>query len=201
MTEVFGTVFDGGQVERAATTTLKLWMDTYLTEIELQADRDNPLPRPRSWTVVQKVTQFKEDQLPTVMLLSEGLDGTPRREAGGVYRATWKLTVVVVVSARDVEAANRLNKLYGAAVRALLVQKPSLGGVVESTVWVGETYDVIPNEKRRMLAASQNDFLVEVGDVLTADAGPLAPDEPPEHPGEWPTVDEGQATVDLEKED
>lgn len=200
--QVFGPIVHKGQVEQAALNTLKQWNSTYLTEMELLTGRGSPLERPRSFSVVQSVVKFEEEQFPAVMVISEGLAAPPRRMAGGVYQATWKLTVVAIVSAIDQVTATDLAGVYGAACRALLVQKPSLGGFANSCVWVDEDYRPIDADKRRWLSAAASEMHVEVPDVLTTDAGPLAADpdpleDPADHPQDWDTVLTTHSTIDV----
>jgi hypothetical protein len=196
MSEVFGRIVHKAQVERAALATLSTWNSTYLTEMEIQDDRANPLERPR-FMVVQSIAKFAEDAPPLIMVVSNGLAGRPQREGQGIYRATWKLATVALASAKDEASSNELAGLYLAAVKALLVQKPSLDGFAESVVWVDEDYDRVPiGEKRRMIAAAYAEFEIEIRDVLTADAGPLEPDG--DHPQDWGVV--RSTELDLQRE-
>lgn len=194
MSEVFGPIVHKAQIERALIATLATWDSTYLTEVERQSDYDTPLPRPRLMAV-QSIQRFSEDHYPLVMVRGAGTTSVQRH--GGMYRATWAVELVALSAAIDEEASNEIAGMYLAAAKALLVHKPNLGGLAESTVWTGDEpptrleSDVL----QRLVAVQSANLAVEIPDALAIDAGPLAPDVPPDHPADWPTADTSQVAV------
>lgn len=196
---VFDRIVDAGTVEDAATATLKAWSSAYLGELERQTGRDQgSLPDIRAWTAPEgDFRRWPEEQLPCLVLISPGLNGSPERHEGGRYSATWGLALAVVVSASTEAATDRLAKLYAAAMRACLVQR-RLGGLAEMVTWVGEDYTIEPADRRRTIGAARVIFDVDIGDVTTADSGPAGdpPDEPREPLPDPTTVTDVDVTVE-----
>lgn len=178
---IFSSIISGAEVEKAAMDTLQEWLPTYLEEMCRQTGREpGSLPYIRSWKTVNDFESFPEDQIPLLLLISTGLAEPPLKEGDGKYRATWILGTGVVCSGQDQQGSNDLAKLYSAAVRAALLQRPSLGGLAHGTDWEDERYNDLPAENGRTLAAGQNIFSVEVRGVLDVQAGPGAPDPLPD---------------------
>lgn len=196
---VFGGLVHGGIVEQAVGDTLKLWFPTYLREVERQHDRDQlALPAPRSYQLVSESddpTRWLEDQLPSIIVMCPGFAEQPRHAGSGAYDARYSVSVAAIVSANTQGATRQLARLYGAAIAAILVQKPSLGGVANGLQWADESYDDIPADSARSLACVIEGFIVDMPAVLDSQAGPLVPDEEANEEGpEWPQVQ----TTDVE---
>lgn len=170
--------------------TLDKWYPTYLKEMELQLGQPmGMIPEPRSYSTRNNYESFPEDQLPMCIVVSPGLSGRPLREGDGMYRAPWRVGVGVVVSANDYQTTRELGLLYAAATRAIIVQHASLGGFAAHTSWDDESYDDEPiPEADRSVMSVYNLFTVEVEDVVTAYAGPDAPDDYPPG-GQWPIAE------------
>jgi hypothetical protein len=195
---IFGAIVHGGHIEAAALDTLRSWLPTYLAELERQTGRSpGVLPSVRSWSLVARFGLETDDQLPAGMLVSAGLAFEPTKGGAGMYSATWLLDVAVVVSARDEGATRELAMIYCAATRAVILQRPALGGVAAGIDWVDERYDDL-SESGRYLAAGRNTFRVFVADVLSANAGPVRPDpkpDPLDPYDETTTVDKADVVV------
>ena len=86
-----------------------------------------PAP-PRSYTCSVQLDRFAEDQLPAVVIVSPGTIGVPELHSG-TYDAVYGLVVGVYCSASTDRATHDLVRLWCAALLALPVQSPSLGGV------------------------------------------------------------------------
>jgi hypothetical protein len=204
MPSVFGSVVTGGQIEAAVVTVLKRWIGTYLSELERQTDREvGSLARPRSYTrTTSDLDAWPEQQLPAVFVLASGLDAEPERDSGdGKFSAWWRFGVGAVVAANTEENTRELAQIYAAAIRALLVQHPSLEGFADATDWVGEVYEEgsIPG-RNRTLGVGLTQYRVKVSDVVTHGAGPLEPDPAGETtaPEDWPTVEDTIVSVENE---
>jgi hypothetical protein len=181
---IFGRIVHDGQVEQAAMQTLQKWLPTYIAELERQTGRDRgSLPTPRAWRTanvsVNELATWPEDQLPALLVVSPGLADRPEL-IGGVYTGHWALGVAVITSARDKETTGTLAKLYGAAIRAVLVQHPTLEGFAAHIDWVDDNLDEVPHERQRTLGAAINVFEITVDDVLTVAGGPIEPDPKPD---------------------
>jgi hypothetical protein len=203
--DVFGPIFVAAFLEQAVIDTLKIWLPLYIKEIELQLGRTpGELPPPKSYTTRRRFDKFPEDQLPTIIVVSPGLDDDPNEEGDGNYRAPWRMHVGAVVSTSDPAATNLVAKIMGAAIRGAMVQHKSLGGVASGLTWYDESYDDLPDDDvSRSLGATSLSFRIEVDDVVNWQRGPdgsYLPDPTATTPpgGIWPTAD--TVTVELEKE-
>lgn len=186
---IFGPIVSGGDVERWTLELLHTWFSTYLAEVERQHGyTGKDLPRPRGWALGPSFDKWPEDQLPGVLVSSRGTLDPPRRSGDGSFRARWAIEPGVVCSARTQAEAHDLACLYGAAVRDLLIQRPSLDGKAIGTVWLGENYDDLGYDDSRSLYACKELFAIEVDEVAYGDAGPVTPDDPlsPDDTVPWP---------------
>lgn len=192
---LFGPLVHSGKVEQAVQSTLQAWIPTYLREIERQHDKDQgSLPSPRSYRLVSESAdpvRWPEDQLPSIIILCPGFAQEPDHQGSGAYRARYAVSVAAMVSARDQGATRQLARLYGIAIAAVLLQKPSLNDFASGVQWVDESYDDIPNDQQRSLACAIEGFTVDVDRVLDTTQGPLTADasEEEESP-EWTEIEE-----------
>lgn len=200
---IFGRIVSGSDVETWCWQTLRTWIGTYLAEVERQAGiTAGSMQRPRGFVTSPSLDKWPEDQLPALLVISIGLSEPPLRSGDGRFRARWDMGLACIVSARKQEEARSLAMLYMAALRALFVQRPSLGGNAAGTVWTGESYESLDFDDVRTLMAGIASFTVEVADVVTANAGPLRPDVPltpdTEPWDDWPTVESVEVHVTLD---
>lgn len=204
---IFDRILTTDQVEAQAIGVLKAWIPTYLAELERQTSREpGSLPVPRAWTTATSFDKWPEDQLPAVLVISPGILDPPDAEGNGSYRVRFSLGIGVIVSAATMEQTAALAKTYIAALRAIMIQRPSLGGFAEGVTWLDENYDDIPFDDFRSLGAGQAIFAVEVRNVTSRNAGPLTPDDggdgetiptPPQvepYP-EWPLVTDADVAI------
>lgn len=202
VTSIFGRIVSAADVEDAAIALLQKWSSTYLSEVERQHDiAVGALPRIRSWSTVNTFENWPADQLPAALLISTGTIDRPQRVGGGQYRARFALGVAVVCASNNAQRSNSLAKLYIAAHRNVLVQRPSLEIGGRGTDWLGDDYTDLPPEDGRFLSAGMAEFVVEIDDVATANAGPTTPDaplDPDTDPwADWPTVQTHDEQVEL----
>jgi hypothetical protein len=198
---IFGAIVTGADVEGWCLETLKQWSPTYLAELERQHGRTAGELQPvRAWVTVPSFDKWPEDQLPAVLLLSVGIAAPPLKRGDGRYRARWQMGLACICSARTQELSHELAMLYLAAHRAILLQRPSLGGHAAGINWLDENYDDLPLDDLRSLSAGQAIFTVEVEGVVSGDAGPLSPDQPltpaTDPWPDWPTAATVEVTVE-----
>jgi len=205
--DIFLQILDGSQVEEAALSHVAAWMPVYLRELEIQREfpDDQHLPEIRSFTTFSRLDRFDEQQIPGVVVFSPGLAGAPTMEGDGSYTAIWNVGVSVFVSAPTIAATNRLAKLYTAALRAIMVQKQSLGGFANHVRWMDERYDdMFLPEDERTISSGTGLFEVAVTDVINKRGGPRTypfaePPDPTAQPGsQWPEAQE--VIIDVENE-
>jgi hypothetical protein len=198
---IFGRVLTGHDVEQWCLDTLKEWSSTYLAELERQNGiEEGTVPRLRSYATAPSFDNWPEDQLPGLVLISVGLAEAPARSGDGSYNARWQMALGLVVSARTEAESHALAMLYVAAHRALLIQRPSLGGRALGVDWLDEDYAQGSFDDQRSLALGQASFTVGVENVVNSLAGPTtadAPLEPDTTPWpDWPVVQTHEETVE-----
>ena len=159
--------------------TLQTWFPTYLAEQERQENmRSGLLPPPQNYINRNAFDTLEGEQLPKVVVISEGLAAPPGSTGQGVYHAIWRVGVGVATAAKTEELANRMVKAYGAAVRALVLNKvPTTTDLnIISVSWVEETYPNINIPSPIMLFKAANvSFHIDVDDVVHRYGGPLTP--------------------------
>lgn len=212
---VFGPIVSAFEVEDALANSVRRWIRDYLAEIARQ--RGMPadwLPEFRSIVTAGDISKFPEDQLPSLMVASPGLDTSGRRGRGvevhgdGTYVARWRVECNCEVSARGNRQALMNCRLYAAAVRALLIQqaldrRPTTDLELRRVEWLDETYRLRDWTVDRTRAAATTILVIEVADVTNRQMGPADPfyptdpDEPPD-PMLRPDVD--RVVVDVTKQ-
>lgn len=198
---VYGRIITRGDVRDAVMDHLKNWSKAYIGEVATQREKARcDLPDFRSWRFsTEDGEKWPEDQLPACVVVCPGLADTPIRQGDGIHDGEWSVGVGVIVSARDQDSTDELVGIYTAAVRAALVQHPSLGGFASGVEWIDE--DTIPNlgfDDSRTIAGGRVVLKVRVDSVVDSFGGPKAPpDDPCVDPGDWGTV---QATPLTTKE-
>lgn len=191
---MFGPLVAACDVENAALAQLETWLADYLAEVErYHGYAPGDLPQPRSWLVSSAVEKMPEDQLPAVILASPGLLDRPLADGRGIYTARWRLVVAVMISARGNRLALRLARLYALALRSVLLQQQALPELaVRRLDWLDERYRLLDSIDDRTVCIAEVEISAEVADVISRQAGPLAPLLGPGLPGpdspEWPTA-------------
>jgi len=173
------------QLEDAVVLTLKRWVGGELSIIEQQLGLQiGYYQRPRSYEVRNRFDSWPEEMLPRIIVVSVGTDDEPAKDGRRVYRANWDIGVTCVVSSTDQVHTRRYAYRLGAAVRAVLADKPSLdlalGGRVRGVEWLGVRNNEVPDPEPgdRTIWASRQAFRIEVGDVLTMSGNIVVPEPP-----------------------
>lgn len=196
---VFGPIVTGTSVRLAMISHLKMWFPSYIAEVaRVEGVDPTKMPLFRSWVSALDLPggKFEEHQMPSCVVVAPGLLTEPERR-GGMASATWAVSVGCVVAGQDRENTFSLAEMYAAAVRAAVIQKPSLGGFATATDWLGERYDDIENDMLRTLAAGSVQFAVQVQSANQLTAGPeLPPIDPIATPGVPATFVEVTATIE-----
>lgn len=200
----FGTLIAACDVEAALLAQTRTWMRTYLAEIDRQHGQPvGTLPVPRAYVISGAHEKMPEDQTPAVMIVSPGMTDPPVADGQGRYTARWGVDVAVLTSARGNEHALRLARLEVLALRALLIQQQTLPDErlsVRRIEFIGEHYNELDSIDDRTICLASVSLAVEIGDVTTRHAGPLAPLLPPEpDPGPdspaWPIAETADVNV------
>jgi len=203
---IFEPIFDGHILAEAVISTLKLWMPTYLQELEIQRSLTRgSTPVPRLYTTRNEFTTFPDDMVPLVVVISPGLvPDSLKHDGEGHYRGWWGIGVGVIAAANTEKNSDRLAKLYGAAVRAIIIQHQALDGIwkYSGVVPLDESYTDVPDpEQERTMRSARLVFNIAVEQVVTKWAGPLEPPDVATQPGEeWPTVASHDVQITREEE-
>lgn len=198
---IYGRIVTAPEVEQAVTAVIEERIEEYVARMERHAGRNvKSIALPKSYITKNDLDHWPEESLPSVVVTAPGLDGPPKMEGDGSYRAKWLVGVGVVVGATSTSKAIELSKLYGAAVRELLIQNSSLEGFSEGITWENEKYDDLGDQDSLNLAAASVIIGVEVRGVANRSGGTMEPPkEPYEEPGDPSTVESTQVTVKKEE--
>jgi hypothetical protein len=199
---IFGRILTDDQVEDAVLATLKRWVGTEMSEVERQLGLTVPhYQRPQSWEVHTDFDSFPEEQLPRIIVVSQGIADQPVKSGQGVLRATYQIGVANVVSSTDQVKSRRWAYRLAAAVGATLAHRRSLDGTlvgVRGTDLIDRRNGEVPFDGDRTLWMVRQTFAIEVDDFLTMSAGPASPAADPPVPDtdpvpDWPIVGDGQS--------
>jgi len=187
--EVFGPLFDEGQIETAALETLRLWLPDYLREARRQKDYPEIAPV-KSWGVSSEYDRWPEEGLPAVIVMVPGTREDPEAE-GDDYQPTYGLSVAVECAAGRGDVARRIAQIYGAAVVGTIMHRRSLGTdtLLRVTKWRGSSNTTVGIDQRRTRVSVEQMFDVFVPSAFNVMVGPTETTEPTEPlPDEWPEV-------------
>lgn len=162
------TVITGSDVEQAVTDTLKPRLNAYMDV--------KGVATPRAWLAESELDKFDEDQVPAIVVITNGTLDMPIKKGDGAYIAKWDVRVAAIVGANNTEATHDLARLYGAYIRAILVQEPSLHGFSFGCDWIDEIYTEATGQRRRTLTTVLVRFAVSVYNVVNARELPFLED-------------------------
>ena len=184
-TNPFERILLASDVELAVRDLLIKWFPTYLREIERQVGWNRePLDEPRHYTNRVNFDIEPGEALPKAVVISPGLFAPPTHpQGGGRYDAVWQVAIGIATAANSEELADYKSKMYGAAVRGIMVQHQTLDSDTISCIgvrWLDEAYDelIIPDQLMQYRATASL-FAIDVEDVVARWAGPAEPDEGP----------------------
>lgn len=182
-------------VRQAVKATLERWAPFYLAEANRQTGLELP---PFNDFVNEPLTApGTVSEAPRYVVSVPGTLGAPTRKGDGTYRAVFDVRVELWMWGADYQDTEDKLGFYAIALRELLVQQPSLGGLAESVVWRGERYaQAGPPTAFRTWGQSSLQFAVTVDGVVNAFAGPASPPlDPTATPTSGPRVTSTSVTV------
>jgi len=193
---VFGRIVVAAQIEQHVTEVLQNWFPTYIREIEAQnALPVGVIPPPANYTSRNSFDALAGELIPKCVVISPGLADTPLRDGSGWYRAQWQVGVGVATAQPTEEAAMMHTDIYGAAVRAIILQQVCSEDLISDVQFVNETYEDLPiTNQVQLYRAAAVYFVVDVDNVVKRWGGPEEPDKDPYRYGQAQTVD---VDVDL----
>lgn len=177
MSSIFGEFFLPSTLVVQSKKLLERWFPEYLEEIEDKLGLpSDTLAIPKNYTQRNEFTSLAGEELPKCVVLSPGIAGPPQKDGRGVYRGTWRLGIGVAVAAPTEEEADTLAQIYGACVRVIFVNHPSINGVASNTVYVDENYNELPiTGQNQQFRSASVWFAVEIDNVAKRSAGPQDP--------------------------
>lgn len=214
MSDVWGPVFDGSDVEAALLAHLRHWMPAAADYVRRWKDPDEEL-WPEGISEIRQygvshadatARKWPEDQLPMLIAQSPGMEGDPVVEEGGNVEATYGVLLSAIASSVTMEDAKQLARLYASAARLAIIQHPALdagtGVAFAEHVSMGaERNGQVRRgvETERSLMVCSVPYLIAVPTIMRVDGGPLkAPEDPEEEPPDWPIVKEGGGSAKVE---
>lgn len=186
----FGPLISPEDIIDAAVTTLQVWFDTYLNNVEEKHGlRKKTIPRPpvpESYHGGVDLESWVGEDTPEVMVLAKP-SGEPEHSAS-FYTGKFELTVGCVcigtgsvLAERPEDDARKIASYLGAASQ-LLVQQPTLGGLTERLRMSALPDVTFPDPEKRSIAQVVTTFDVWVPEIVSETAGPVGP-TPQESPG------------------
>lgn len=195
----FGLLYNSWDFEAEVAAFLDRWIDSYLSETERRLDlTPRYYARPKSLNVAFDDEKFPENQLPAILVVVDGFED-PTRIGGDIYSGWLTWSLVIWVKGQTEKDAHKFAQTYGAAIRSLVLKRPSLDGTVNTTEWEGESYGsfITSGERNRTIAGVAIDFRSLIDAVVDGN-GPLEPDasDPlPVYP-DWPEIVSKDFTLD-----
>jgi hypothetical protein len=174
---IIGPIISPDVVRDALVSYLRLWLPTYLCEIDEQRGLERGITAwPRSWQIVPNVDNTLEGQIPAMLVICPGITKPPIKEGDGTYRATYTVGVAALVKgATQIQASDTAGR-YGGAIATAVMQEPGrIDEHVHGVTWEGDTYNDIPAESTRSLSSVTVHFAIEFRKVLSVRNGPSMP--------------------------
>lgn len=180
----FGELITPEDVDQAVIATLKLWLPTYLGQIELERGLEQGfLPRPvaASYANTLETDEFGDHMLPAVIVTTSGTVGEPIITGDGAYLANWSAIVSSIVRGQRGPLTRQVASLFEGCVRRVLVQQGDLGAFARRTRWLQTRVMPVvdPTGKGRYLAAGMTNLVVHCDTSVREWTGPTVPDAAP----------------------
>ncbi len=207
MTTFFGPIVSNWNVEQAVVSVLKAWMPTYLAEVERQNSLQQKIiyrpPTPESYHGGVDFESWKDDELPSVIVIAEPFGLPDYKASAGGYEQCYEVKVGCVHKGTGSEAvpdpedeARMVAAHYGAATMLLVqvgIVDAKLGEIPSSDNFklVELPHVTLPKPDRREIALATTTFHVWVSQSINDSVGPMTknPEEAPGFPGDeepWP---------------
>jgi hypothetical protein len=169
-------IFAAPELEDALLALIEEWLPTYLTEVETAYGLDPlTLARPKFYGTSVESDPHPGEGLPAIIVVSPG---TASIEGEGQYTAAWyDVTVATSTMAASEMGARRLGAFYSAAIRTLVMQHGSIGGVASGVSFIGEEFIGSPGntDRSRSRGGALTHFRVKIDRLVDTQAGPTEP--------------------------
>ncbi len=137
----FGPVITAGDIRGGLKTVLTASLPSVITAVCNQKSISPSLvPPPAAWGGPTDPSALPAGtSVPLGVISAPGTTRDPVKRGNGDYELQWDAGVGLISSHPDSETGQRLSEIYGAAIRACILQNGSLGGVADSVRWVDES--------------------------------------------------------------
>lgn len=173
MTKPFGDVITAGVVSNSLRETLVEFLPPLLEVLAVRAGfGPGELLAPIGYGAGDGAEQVRDQ--PMGIVVCPGISGRPVKHADGLYEMPWDVAAAIVACGRSSDEAKAMSEVYGAALRACVLQHPSLKGLASSTQWIDERYEQIAYSTDASVWACTIVFRVSVDAAVDgyATAGP-----------------------------
>ena len=168
--DAYGPVYGGHTVQEAFYTTLQKWFPTYIAEFN-RAIGSSVLAVPFEYRHRPDFRTLPRNAKAAVLVTVPGTAGEPEIYQKNV-RAHFHVDVMVYIyGTTDWQETEALTQAYAACIRTCIVQNRALGGLAESTIWMGEEYLEGEHSSGRTTGVSHIRFLVTIANVMNIFGG------------------------------
>lgn len=170
----FGPVYGGHSVQEAYYQTLQKWLPTYIAEVNRKIGTE-VLEVPFEYHFRPDYRTLPRTAKCALLCVVDGTTGHPDRTNNGT-RATWGADIsCFVFGTQDWQETQALTYAYAATIRACIAQHPDLGGLAETTLWMGEKYMEGEHSSTRTTGLSIVHFESTLASAVDAFGGPPFP--------------------------
>ena len=193
--DAFGAVYGGHSVQEAFYTTLQTWFPTYIAEFNRAIGTD-ALTVPFEYRHRPDYRTLPRNAKAAVLVTVPGTAGQPEIYQSNV-RAHFHVDVMVYLyGTTDWQETEALTQAYAACIRTCIVQNRGLGGLAESTIWMGEEYLEGEHSSGRTTGVAHIRFLVTIANAMNIYGGVPSPSTAA--PAALPEVETYNITVEKE---
>ena len=172
--DIFGPIVGGHTIQEAIYSTLHTWLPAYIAEFN-RVLGGQILTVPTEYRIKPDHRNLTPKVEASVFVSCPGTSKQPQRH-GHQTRAVWNPQVSLCVNGTmDWQETQAITFAYGAAARTAIAQHESLGGIAESTMWMGEVYKEKEHLSNRTIGLILIDFEVTTATTLDIHAGPPSP--------------------------
>ena len=173
--DVYGPLYGGHSIQEAYYATIQKWLPSYIFDINRKLGSD-VLQVPDEYRYRPDYRTLPRTAVCAVLVVVPGTTGTPDRQGDGRLRTTWEAQVsAFVFGTKDWQQTQALTHAYAAAIRACIVQHPSLDGFAETTTWHNERYAEGEHSSTRTTGLAIIDFETTLENTMNVFDGPPDP--------------------------
>lgn len=196
--DIYGPLIGAPYASRAMLDTIQAWSPWYIAEVGARFGITDVLVPFEHWDALYDVRAMPAGLTAACWVSAPNTDpkNPPELQGDGTYWATWLVDANIVARGLEWDQTGYMLQAYALAVRSLVVQHRSLGGLVTNTAWQGEGYKEIEHTARRTTGYAVVRFAVKVNGVTSVSAGPRTlPTSGPPATDTNPTIDDVTVTI------